>query len=58
VLNNCIIAVAAIRGALASDPALQKSYKASLREVKAGTFLVDQGYEDIHQAILKRLKVW
>ena len=58
VLNNCIVAVAAIRGALATDPALQEAYKASLEEVKVGIFLVDQGYENTHQTILKKLKDW
>lgn len=30
----------------------------SLEEVKAGTFLVDQDYENTHQTILKRLRDW
>jgi len=58
ITNNCILAVAAIRGGLASDSALQKAYKASLAQVKAGSFLVDQGYENTHQTLLKKLKEW
>jgi hypothetical protein len=57
--NNSILAVAAIRGALASNPDLQKAYKASLRDLtKDGTFQANQDHENTLQNLLKRLAEW
>jgi hypothetical protein len=58
-MSNSILAVSAIRGALASDPALQKAYKASLRDLKeGGTFRENQDDENKFQNLLKKLAEW
>jgi hypothetical protein len=58
-MSNGILAIAAIRGALASDHGLQKAYKASLRELSEDeTFQANQDHENTLQNLLKRLSEW
>jgi hypothetical protein len=57
--KNSILAVAAIRGAVASNPPLQKSYEASLRDLKdAGTIQPSPALEQTLLTLLRKLDEW
>lgn len=58
-MSNSILAVAAIRGALANNPTLQKSYRASLQDLtNDGTTQPALIFEQVLLRLLKRLEEW
>lgn len=59
-ISNGLLAVAAIRTALESNPDLQKAYKASLRDLsEGGTFQVGPNSSTVVlERLLKRLAEW
>jgi hypothetical protein len=58
-MSNSILAVAAIREVLRQNPALQKSYEESLRDLKAdGTIQPTPALEQTLLSLLERLAEW
>lgn len=59
ILNNSLLAVAALRMTVDTDPTLRKLYWTNLRDIaKGGIFLTDRDYANTLESLLKKLKDW
>jgi hypothetical protein len=59
ILNNSLLAVAALRMTVENYPIQRRLYRTNLRDIaKGGIFLTDLDYANTLESLLKRLKEW